>query len=316
MHENAVVVEGVKKYYDGVRALDGVSLRVKKGQIFALLGPNGAGKTTLTNILTTLDRPDSGYAEVAGFSVEDKMKVRERIGVVFQEPALDTRLTARENLEFHAMLYGMGKAERREKINRALELVGLKDKADQLVEKFSGGMKRKLEMARAFVHDPEVLFLDEPTLGLDVQTRRKVWHYIRMLKDRGITIFMTTHYIEEAENLCDRVAIIDRGKIVKAGSVDELKKELGEDTIYIEFFEPCKLVSMLEKLEGVLDVTSGEDGRTIQITANRGDELIPEIFSVLNRAGVKVKAVSMKRPGLEDVFMKLTGRRFDETGET
>jgi len=310
---HAIVVEDVKKYYDSVKALDGVSLRVKKGQIFALLGPNGAGKTTLTNILTTLDKPNSGYAEVAGFSVEDKMRVRERIGVVFQEPALDTRLTARENLEFHAMLYGMGKAERREKINRALELVGLKDKADQLVEKFSGGMKRKLEMARAFVHDPEVLFLDEPTLGLDVQTRRKVWHYIRMLKNRGITIFMTTHYIEEAENLCDRVAIIDRGKIVKAGNVDELKKELGEDMIYIELFEPCKLVNMLEKLEGIIDVTSGEDGRTIQITANRGDELIPKIFSVLNQANVKVKAVSMKRPGLEDVFMKLTGRRFDET---
>jgi ABC-2 type transport system ATP-binding protein len=306
----SIVVDELVKRYNGTKALDCVSFKVRKGCIFALLGPNGAGKTTLTNILTTLIEPDSGYAEVAGISVKEKIKVRERIGVVFQEPALDTRLTARENLEFHAMLYGVSKKEREKRIEKALELVGLKEWQDVLVEKFSGGMKRKLEMARVFVHTPEVLFLDEPTLGLDIQTRRKIWNYIKMLRSKGITIFMTTHYIEEAENLCDMVAIIDRGKIVKIGTVDGLRRELGEDTVYIELFEPCRL-EVIEKFEEVMEVNIGEDGKTIQIIASKGDELIPKLLSSLSRFGIKVKAVSVKTPGLEDVFMKLTGRKFD-----
>ncbi len=303
----SVIAIDIEKSYDGVKALNGVTFKVKKGEIFGLLGPNGAGKTTLTSILTTLIEPDSGYAEVAGFDVKEKIEVRKRIGVVFQEPALDTRLTARENLEFHAMLYGMGR-ERKRKIDEALRLVGLKDRENELVERFSGGMKRKLEMARAFVHDPEVLFLDEPTLGLDVQTRRKIWDYIGMLRERGVTVFMTTHYIEEAENLCDRVAIMDRGKIVKVGRVEELKKELGEDTIYLELYSKCDL-EKLRSLNGVIDITVS--GNTVQILARRSDTLIPELFSVLSELGVKVKSLSIKSPGLEDVFLKLTGRKFE-----
>ncbi len=303
----SVIARDIEKSYDGIKALNGVTFKVKKGEIFGLLGPNGAGKTTLTSILTTLIEPDSGYAEVAGFDVKEKIEVRKRIGVVFQEPALDTRLTARENLEFHAMLYGMGR-ERKRKIDEALRLVGLKDRENELVERFSGGMKRKLEMARAFVHDPEVLFLDEPTLGLDVQTRRKIWDYIGMLRERGVTVFMTTHYIEEAENLCDRVAIMDRGKIVKVGRVEELKKELGEDTIYLELYSKFDL-EKLRSLDGVIDITVC--GNTVQILARRSDTLIPELFSVLSELGVKVKSLSIKSPGLEDVFLKLTGRKFE-----
>ncbi len=304
---HAVIAEDISKSYDGIQALRGVTFRVKKGEVFGLLGPNGAGKTTLTAILTTLLKADSGYAEVAGFSVEEKLKVRERIGVVFQEPALDTKLTARENLEFHAMLYGMPKKEREEKIEKGLELVGLRNWADTLVEKFSGGMKRRLEMARAFIHRPEVLFLDEPTLGLDVQTRRNIWKYIRKLRDEGVTVFMTTHYIEEAEKLCDTVAIMDRGKIVKIGRVEDLKRGLGEDTIYVEFFGKVmeEELNTLRELDGVKEVLASDT--TVMILTSNGDRIIPQLFSVLSEG--RVKAVRMKTPDLEDVFVRLTGRR-------
>ncbi len=304
---HAVIAEDISKSYDGIQALRGVTFRVKKGEVFGLLGPNGAGKTTLTAILTTLLKADSGYAEVAGFSVEEKLKVRERIGVVFQEPALDTKLTARENLEFHAMLYGMPKKEREEKIEKGLELVGLRNWADTLVEKFSGGMKRRLEMARAFIHRPEVLFLDEPTLGLDVQTRRNIWKYIRKLRDEGVTVFMTTHYIEEAEKLCDTVAIMDRGKIVKIGRVEDLKRGLGEDTIYVEFFGKVmeEELNTLRELDGVKEVLASD--ATVMILTSNGDRIIPQLFSVLSEG--RVKAVRMKTPDLEDVFVRLTGRR-------
>ncbi len=315
---HAVIVKDVFKSYNGVQALKGVSFKVKRGEIFGLLGPNGAGKTTLTSILTTILKADSGYAEVAGFSVEEKLEVRERIGVVFQEPALDTKLTARENLEFHAMLYGMPKRERKKRINDSLKLVGLEKWSDVLVEKFSGGMKRRLEMARAFIHKPEVLFLDEPTLGLDVQARRKIWEYVKKLRDSGVTVFLTTHYIEEAEKLCDTVAIMDRGEIVKVGEVEELKRELGEDTIYVELKnikdrEIEDGIKALQKLSGVKEVV--QRGTSLMILASRGDEIIPELFSVFRedvfREG-KIKAVRMKTPDLEDVFIRLTGRKIGE----
>ncbi len=299
---HAIVAECLEKNFD-VKAVDCVSFKVKKGSIFALLGPNGAGKTTLMGILTTLIKPDSGYAEVAGFSIGEKMEVRKRIGVVFQEPALDTKLTAKENLEFHAMLYGMKRKEREERIPSALKLVGLEKWENVLVEKFSGGMKRKLEIARAFVHEPEVLFLDEPTLGLDVQTRRNIWDYITSLRDRGVTIFMTTHYIDEAENLCDTVAIMDRGRIVKIGKVDELKKELGEGTVYIELEKAD--VSKLKSLEGVIDVILS--GNVVQINCTNVELLLPKLFKLLDG----IKSVKVKNPDLEDVFLKLTGRRFE-----
>ena len=217
-------------------AVDRISFSIPEGELFGLLGPNGAGKTTIINILATLLRPTSGTAEVAGISVTgDRDALRRQIGIVFQEPALDVRLTGRENLQFHAMMYGLAKPERKERIAQVLELVDLQDKADLLVEKYSGGMKRRLEIARGLIQHPKVLFLDEPTLGLDAQTRRHIWDYIRKLnREKRVTIILTTHYMEEADYLCDRVAIIDKGKIVAMDTPAHLKDILGGDMVHLE----------------------------------------------------------------------------------
>jgi ABC-2 type transport system ATP-binding protein len=211
----AIRVDNLVKQFDKTTAVDQISFEVCEGELFGLLGPNGAGKTTIINILATLIHLTSGHAEVAGISVTgDRDALRRQIGIVFQEPALDLRLTGRENLQFHAMMYGLAKGERNERIAQVLELVDLQDKADLLMEKYSGGMKRRLEIARGLIQHPKVLFLDEPTLGLDAQTRRHIWDYIRKLnREKGVTIILTTHYMEEADFLCNRVAIIDKGKI-------------------------------------------------------------------------------------------------------
>ncbi len=213
---DAIRVESLTKTFGEMRAVDGVSFSVPSGEIYGLLGPNGAGKTTIINMLSTLLKPTSGRAEVAGYDVgRHRDSVRRSIGIVFQEPALDGKLTGRENLEFHAMMYGLDRETRRRKIDEVLSLVDLSDKAKVLVENYSGGMKRRLEIARGLIHRPRVLFLDEPTLGLDTQTRRRIWDYIRMLnRDTGVTIILTTHYMEEADALCRRVAIMDRGRFV------------------------------------------------------------------------------------------------------
>ncbi|OGC04311.1 hypothetical protein A2276_06905 [candidate division WOR-1 bacterium RIFOXYA12_FULL_43_27] len=223
----------VKKFNRDVVAVDGISFEVKKGECFGLLGPNGAGKTTTLNILSTLLQPTSGSAFVAGFDVtKDKANVRRNIGMVFQEPALDSRLTGRENLEFHAMMYGVDAKTRKERIDYFLSLVELSEKAEVLVRNYSGGMKRRLEIARGLIQKPKVLFLDEPTLGLDSQTRRLIWDYIRKLThESDISIILTTHYMEEADYLCDRIAIIDHGKIVALDTPENLKRAAGEATL-------------------------------------------------------------------------------------
>jgi ABC-2 type transport system ATP-binding protein len=233
---DAIRVEGLVKTFDGFTAVDDISFAVREGELFGLLGPNGAGKTTTINMLSTLLRPTSGSAVVAGFDVtRHRDDVRKSIGVVFQEPALDVKLTGRENLEFHTMMYGIGKTERRRRIDKVLALVELTDKARTLVEKYSGGMKRRLEIARGLTHRPKVLFLDEPTLGLDAQTRRHIWEYVRKLnKEAGVTIILTTHYMEEADFLCDRVAIMDHGKFVALDSPARLKDVLGGDVVSLE----------------------------------------------------------------------------------
>ncbi|MCX5748754.1 MAG: ATP-binding cassette domain-containing protein [Candidatus Saganbacteria bacterium] len=214
-------------------AVDHISFDVSCGQCFGLLGPNGAGKTTTINMLVTLLKPTSGSASVAGFDViKNKNDVRKSIGIVFQEPALDSKLTGKENLEFHAMMYGIGPKERNAKIKDLLDLVELTEKQDVLVSNYSGGMKRRLEIARGLIQKPKVLFLDEPTLGLDSQTRRLIWEYIKKLnKEKGVTIILTTHYMEEADYLCDRIAIIDHGKIVAIDTPDELKKLTGKEDL-------------------------------------------------------------------------------------
>jgi ABC-2 type transport system ATP-binding protein len=309
----AIKVEDLVKCYEKTAAVDHISFSIPEGELFGLLGPNGAGKTTIINILATLLRPTSGTAEVAGISVAgDRDALRRQIGIVFQEPALDVKLTGRENLQFHAMMYGLAKPERKERIARVLELVDLQDKADFLVEKYSGGMKRRLEIARGLIQRPKVLFLDEPTLGLDAQTRRHIWDYIRRLnREKGVTIILTTHYMDEADYLCDRVAIIDKGKIVIMDTPAHLKDTLGGDMVHLEIADGGEaLLAVLRKIDWIKAITA-HDGQ-LGLTMDRGDTRIPELMNLALQAAVKVQAVNLRKPSLEDVFLHFTGRTIRE----
>ncbi len=309
----AIEVRNLTKKFNGFTAVDNISFKVKKGELFGLLGPNGAGKTTTINMLSTLLNPTSGYARVAGYDIlKERDGVRRSIGIVFQEPALDNKLTGRENLEFHAMMYGMNKEERKRRINEVLKLVELSDKADVLVENYSGGMKRRLEIARGLIHKPKVLFLDEPTLGLDAQTRRHIWNYIKKLnKESNITIILTTHYMEEADYLCDRVAIIDYGKIIAMDTPKNLKDRLGGDVITFEIGERTdEFMDVIGKLRFVKSVKK-HDGK-LTVTVERGEKRIPELISMAQKKGVNVKSVSLHKPSLEDVFLYFTGRTIRE----
>ncbi len=313
----SIEVQGLTKEFDGLVAVDHISFKVKSGEIFGLLGPNGAGKTTTIHMLTTLLKPTSGTAKVAGFDIIDqKSEVRKSIGVVFQEPALDNRLTGRENLEFHAMMYGIKKEDRERRIKEVLELVELSDKANVLVKNYSGGMKRRLEIARGLINRPKVLFLDEPTLGLDAQTRRHIWEYVTELRKRtGVTILITTHYMEEADYLCDRVAIIDHGKIIALDTPKKLKDLIGGDVISLNVDNPSRsLINSLEKCEFVKGLRV--HNRTIHITVEKGENKIPKIFELARRKRVKIRYVSLRKPSLEDVFLHFTGRTIRESDET
>ena len=292
-------------------AVDQITFTVEEREIFALLGPNGAGKTTLIKILTTLLKPTSGMAKVAGFDVtKEKEKVRASIGIVFQEPALDRRLTGRENLDFHARMYGIKRGERERRVAESLKLVELEEKADIVVDKYSGGMNRRLELARGFIHHPKVLFLDEPTLGLDTQTRRRTWDYIKELNEReGVTIVLTTHYMEEAEYLCDRVGIIDQGKIIVLDSPRKLVDLIGSDLVTLELNTP-NAVSIFENLDFVTDVQAHNGFVTLKM--ERADLRIPTIMEHARESGLEIKSVNMRKPSLEDVFLHFTGRRIRE----
>lgn len=311
--EYAIKLENITKKFDGFVALDKISFSVKQGELFGLLGPNGAGKTTTINILSTLLNQTSGYAEVAGFDVSKcRDAVRKSIGLVFQEPALDNKLTGRENLEFHAMMYGIKKEDRRKRTRDVLELVELTEKADILVEKYSGGMKRRLEIARGLIHKPNVLFLDEPTLGLDAQTRRHIWEYIKKLNKEGnVTIILTTHYMEEADYLCNRVAIIDFGKIVALDTPENLKNVLGGDVISVEVAPPENAFETFKKLRWVKKI-SHHNG-IINLNVNEGEKKIPLLVGIDQKnRGFKIKSVSLRKPALEDVFLHFTGKTIRE----
>ena len=292
-------------------AVDQITFTVEEREIFALLGPNGAGKTTLIKILTTLLKPTSGMAKVAGFDVtKEKEKVRASIGIVFQEPALDRRLTGRENLDFHARMYGIKRGERERRVAESLKLVELEEKADIVVDKYSGGMNRRLELARGFIHHPKVLFLDEPTLGLDTQTRRRTWDYIKQLNEReGVTIVLTTHYMEEAEYLCDRVGIIDQGKIIVLDSPRKLVDLIGSDLVTLEL-NTSNAVSIFENLDFVTDVQAHNGFVTLKM--ERADLRIPTLMEHARESGLEIKSVNMRKPSLEDVFLHFTGRRIRE----
>jgi ABC-2 type transport system ATP-binding protein len=310
---DAIRVENLVKTFDGFTAVDGISFTVDTGELFGLLGPNGAGKTTTINMLSTLLKPTSGSATVAGFGVTgDRDNVRKSIGVVFQEPALDGKLTGRENLEFHTMMYGIGKAERRRRIDEVLALVELTDKAGTLVEKYSGGMKRRLEIARGLTHRPKVLFLDEPTLGLDAQTRRHIWEYIRKLnKEAGVTIILTTHYMEEADYLCGRIAIMDQGKFVAMDAPGRLKDTLGGDVVSLEFEgDAAAFLGDLGRQDWIKRSKLHEN--VLSLTVEKGERRIPELVMLAQEKGVTINCVNLRKPSLEDVFLHFTGRTIRE----
>ena len=299
------IIEAIelKKDYEGKEAVKGVTFEVAEGETFGFLGPNGAGKTTTINILCTLLAQSSGEARVGGFDcLRDPHRVRSAIGLVFQEVTLDNELTAHENLKFHCYLYNMKSSLAEVRITEMLEVVGLSPRRDDFVKNFSGGMKRRLEIARGLLHRPRVLFLDEPTLGLDPQTRSNVWGFIEELKKKeGNTVFMTTHYMDEAE-VCDRIAVIDDGRIIASGTPEELKSSLKGDTIYLKTTDDAASEAELRDAFG-LDVRRLKTGLAFVVTS--GEEFIPTLF-----AGLKtpVVSVSLKRPTLDDVFLHLTGK--------
>ena len=308
----AIVTKGLTRKFGDLVAVDHIDLEIEEGELFGLLGPNGAGKTTFIHMLSTILPPTEGTAEVAGFDIRAGAdSVRAAIGIVFQDPSLDNRLTGRENLDFHGRMYGLAKEQRDERMSKVLELVGLKDRADSLVETYSSGMKRRLEMARGLMHRPEILFLDEPTLGLDAQTRRSIWDYIRMLNDvENVTVILTTHYIEEADYLCDRVAIIDYGKIIALDKPEALKDELKGDIVSLKVEEPEKYLEVLKGNELV------EDGKIVDgllhLRVDNGEEAIPKLIEIVRGRGDQVYAASLRRPTLEDVFIHYTGRAIRE----
>jgi ABC-2 type transport system ATP-binding protein len=283
--------------------VDGISFAVEPGEIFGFLGPNGAGKTTTINILCTLLRPSSGRVTVAGYDVvHHQHQVRQAIGLVFQDPSLDDRLTAQENLLFHAMVYHVPAPRRRQRIEEVLRMVELWERRHSVVKTYSGGMRRRLEIARGLIHFPKVLFLDEPTLGLDPQTRNRIWEYLhRLHKEEGITIFLTTHYMDEAEN-AGRIAIIDQGRIVALDAPETLKRGMGGDIISLRTADDDRAAS---EIEARFQVSVRRDGAGLTLEVPHGDVFIPELVRAV---GVRVLSISLRQPTLDDVFLKLTGR--------
>ncbi|MCI4327672.1 MAG: ATP-binding cassette domain-containing protein [Thermoplasmata archaeon] len=302
---------------DPVRpAVDGVSFQVRAGEIFGFLGPNGAGKTTTVSLLTTLLSPSPGSAFIEGVDVtSDPSEIRRRIGLVFQISTADGELTGRENLVFEAGLYGRSPATVRPYIDSLLARMELTHVADRLVKTYSGGMRRRLELAAGMVHEPKILFLDEPTLGLDPQGRAGFWKYIRYLRDtQGVTIFLTTHYLDEADQLCDRIAIIDHGKIIASGTPNELKDRMGGDTVEVVVAAGASdVTSVLAGLPGVLELH--RSGDQYRFKCVRGESLVPKVVLACERVGVEIAGVATRKPSLDEVFLNLTGHSYREEGE-
>ena len=311
--EAAIETEDLRKTYaPAVTALDGLSLSVQAGTIFGLLGPNGAGKSTTVRVLSTLSRPDSGSARVAGVDVLAKpMRVRHAIGVVGQKHGADPEATGRENLVLQGEFYGITGRELRQRVAQSLDRLGLADAADRQVKTYSGGMQRRLDIAMGLLHRPSVLFLDEPTTGLDPEARVEMWREIeRLAGEEQMTILLTTHYLEEADRLASRLAIIDRGRVVAQGTPDQLKRDLNGDAIQIQLAEADQTGarSALERISEVGDVRL--DGQTLHARARDGGAAIPAVMAALDAHGVKVAAVTFARPSLDDVYLRHAGRAF------
>jgi ABC-2 type transport system ATP-binding protein len=306
--ENAIETSELTRRFNDLLAVDKLNISVERGEVFGLLGPNGAGKTTTISMLCTILKPTSGRASVNGFDiVKQATQVRKSIGIVFQDPSIDDRLTGRENLYMHANLYGVLPSEQKSRIDRVLKLVELEDRADDLLRTYSGGMRRRLEIARGLIHYPKVLFLDEPTIGLDPQTREHIWSYIEELrKTHDITIVLTTHYMEEADRLSDRIAIMDYGKIVASNTPSGLKETLEGDVITVKTKEAEKLFSELAGMNGILRTNVVDD--RLEATVRGGKALLPRIVETAAKNGIFVESVSLREPNLEDVFLHYTGR--------
>ncbi len=304
MHQNAIVVDSLSKRFGEFTAVDAISFDVGRSEIFGFLGPNGAGKTTTISMLCTLLQPTSGRALIAGHDVaREAAAVRREIGIVFQDTTLDDRLTARENLWFHGELYGMEKRQVQARSAEMLERVGLSDRAGDIVLTFSGGMKRRLEIARGLMHSPTALFLDEPTVGLDPQTRRSLWEYAQSLRDsEGVTIFLTTHYMDEAE-ACDRIAVIDNGEIIALDTPAGLKSRLGGDVISVSGKDNLALAGEIRER---FEVDPRIDDSVVEFRVDRGDVFVPQLFA---RLATPIETVSIRRPTLDDVFVALTGHQ-------
>jgi ABC-2 type transport system ATP-binding protein len=311
---DAIVAEDLRKRYKDVQALDGVSFAVRDGEVFGLLGPNGAGKSTAVRTLATLTQPDSGRAIVAG---EDVMRhpnrVRRAIGYVAQDSGVDWEATGRENLKLQGRIHGMAGAQLRSRVDELLELVGLRDAADRIARGYSGGMKRRLDIATGLVHRPRVLFLDEPTTGLDPEARAALWVEVeRLAAQESLTILLTTHYLEEADRLAERVAIVSRGKIVVEGTPEELKANLRGELVTVELGDVNGRIEDAAEIVRTIDGASevGVDGRFVRARVPNGAQAIPTILSTLDSRGFQVESVTTARPSLDDVYLHYTGRDF------
>jgi ABC-2 type transport system ATP-binding protein len=313
---NAIETHQLTKTYGSLKAVDSLEITVESGEIFGLLGPNGAGKTTAVSMLCTILKPTSGTATVNGFDIiREANKVRKSIGIVFQDPSIDDRLTGRENLFMHANLFKVPASEQKERINRILKLVELEDRADDLLRTYSGGMRRRLELGRGLIHYPKVLFLDEPTVGLDPQTRDHIWKYIKELKQtHDITVVLTTHYMDEADRLSNRIGIVDHGKMVILDTPSKLKDTLEGDVVVVRANDVGALSDLVTKWLGLTKKTV-IDG-ALEITVHNGRAAMPRIMELATQNNVYVESILLREPNLEDVFLHYTGRTIrEDTGK-
>ena len=318
-----VRIHNLRKSYGPTTALDGVSVEVQEGKIFGLLGPNGAGKTTMVKVLTTLVRPDEGEVKVSGIDVlRDPVSVRRLIGYVPQELTVDPYLTAREHMRYYADLYHLSPAIQEARTRELLTLVGLAGQEDRRVRQFSGGMKKKLDLACGLIHQPPLIFLDEPSLGLDVQVRRDVWNYIQKLKQQGTTVFLCTNYMDEAERLCDEVAIIDRGRIAVMGTPAALRSQLKRDLVSVEIASSNEdhgtTLAALEKALSRLKIVKGttKDGARLKVYVESNEVALPQILQSAANLAIPLRAITYSRPDLDEVFLHHTGHSFIEEDET
>jgi daunorubicin resistance ABC transporter ATP-binding subunit len=293
------------KTFGSLKAVDHLTLTIQQGEIFGLLGPNGSGKTTTINMISGLSTPTSGQVKVMGYDVrQDARRVHRLLGSVPQETALYEELTAWTNMDFHADLFGIPGKEKKERITRMLELVQLLDRKNSRVSTFSGGMKRRLALARALLQDPQLIYLDEPTLGVDVQSRRAIWDYILSLREQGKSVLITTNYLEEAQVLCDRLAIIDHGKLIAVDTPEDLKQNYGGSVIELETATPGNAIAELRALPGVKEVS--QDGTHLKIITQGVSNIVPQIITIISREG-ELKDIAVREPNLDEIFLRLTG---------